>query len=253
MIKGLSTDKLPFISLDDYCPSIDWQKLHAEVSIGLAKSTWVKRYVSVGVHPDWEDMEIATHIRDCRISEYENKLYKEHISEYNTEEKLKYFICVTDAVHPFWTCFLRLNKAIERTRIMNKSVSVDCQWTENAINFPSLLELIQQLPFASIGRVMIFMTEPNNITVPHFDSILTHPDKSNDDFIWFKTKDTYKQIYVMDGDTKEKYYPPIDSKFIWFNEMDYHGTDSSPRFSFSIRIDGKFDPEVRKKILNENN
>lgn len=247
MIKGLGKDKTPFKSLDEWCPAIDWQKLHAEVSLGLAKSKWVKRFVSVGVHSDWEDQEIATHIRKVDISEYEKELYNT-IAEFDTETKLKYFMCITDSPHPFWSCYLRINKPLERTRMVNKSVSRDCHWTEEAKNFPSLVELINQMPFKEIGRVMIFITEANNSTVPHFDSTLDNSQKSNDDFIWFQTRNDYKPIFVMDGDTKEKFYPDPNKKFLWFNEMDYHGTDPVPRFSFSIRIDGVFKEEIKKVL-----
>jgi hypothetical protein len=253
MIKGLGTHKKPFIYLDEYCPTVDWHKLHAEVSLGLAKSKWVKRFVSAGVHSDWEDQEIITHMMKKNISDYEKDLYDTQLDPYDTEAKIKYFMCVSDAVHPFWSCYLRLNKAVEKTRILNKAVGEDCYWTENAENFPSLIALISKLPFQSVGRVMLFLTESNNNTVPHFDSIHEMSDKPNDDFIWFTTKHDYKKIYILDGETKEKFYPKENSKFIWFNEMDYHGTDSFPRFSFSVRIDGKFDEEIREKILNEDN
>jgi hypothetical protein len=248
MIKGLGVDKKPFICLDEYCPLVDWDKLHAEVSLGLAKSKWVKRFVSAGVHPDWAEQEILTYILKGNISDYEKQLY-DKIDPMDTEAKIKYFMCVSDAVHPFWSCYLRLNKVVEKTRILNKAVGEDCYWTENAENFPSLIDLISKLPFQSVGRVMLFLTEANNVTIPHFDSIHELADKPNDDFIWFTTRHDYKKIYVMDSETKEKFYPLADSKFIWFNEMDYHGTDSFPKFSFSVRIDGKFTDEVKSKIL----
>ena len=73
-------------------------------------------------------------------------------------------------------------------------------------------------------------------------------EKPHDDFIWFTTKSESKSVYVMDGDTHEKMYPDPDKKFVWFNEMDYHGTEAVPHFSFSIRIDGKFLPELRESI-----
>jgi len=52
----------------------------------------------------------------------------------------------------------------------------------------------------------------------------------------------------MDSITKEKYYTDTTKKFIWFNEMDYHGTDAVPYFTFSIRIDGKFSSDIKELI-----
>jgi hypothetical protein len=130
----------------------------------------------------------------------------------------------------------------------NKSVGADCEWNDNASHFPMLLGLINKLPFKEIGRVMFFITEPHNETIPHYDDSLDVPDRPNDDFIWFTTTNRYKKIYVMDPDTLEKSYPEQGKKFVWFNEMDYHGTDPVNRLSFSIRIDGKFHDHVKSSI-----
>ena len=94
---------------------------------------------------------------------------------------------------------------------------------------------------------MLFMTEANNQTVPHYDDI-DNGSRPNDDFIWFTTKPGTKKIFVFDNDTKEKFYTAPDKKLVWFNEFDWHGTDPTDHFSFSVRIDGKFTPEVKKAL-----
>jgi hypothetical protein len=98
---------------------------------------------------------------------------------------------------------------------------------------------------------MLFMTEANNHTVPHFDAgtQLQRDTKPNDDFIWFRTAEKSKALFVMNSITKEKSYPEEGKRFLWFNEMDYHGTDAFPGFTFSVRIDGKFIPSVREELL----
>jgi outer membrane lipoprotein-sorting protein len=72
--------------------------------------------------------------------------------------------------------------------------------------------------------------------------------KKPDDFIWFTTKPGTKRMFVMDGETKERYYADSSKKFVWWNEMDYHGTEAVSHFSFSIRIDGKFKPEITEAL-----
>ena len=245
-IRGLDSNHTPFKYLDDYIASPDWDLLHNDVSLGIAKAEWSKRFVSSGVHPDWAEQEITTTILDL-----ENRLTPLQLDTFQTltttDERIKYLNALTVTPHPFWLIFLRNNKRTEATGVFNKAVSSECEWTENATQFPSLVNFIKTLPFESIGRVLLFMTESNNLTVPHFD-VLTEEQrklKPNDDFIWFTTKAESKSVYVMDGDTKEKTYPRADRRFVWFNEMDFHGTDPVSHFSFSIRIDGKFDPEVR--------
>jgi len=248
-IKGLGADKHPFKYLDDYCPTVDWESLHNETCYGLSQIPWIKRYVSAGVHSEWSDKEITTYARNKIFTPAELEYYNK-IPAHDTEQRIKYTSLVTPALHPFWTVFLRLNRVVDARRMSNKSVAADCDWTPNSNYFPQLVSLIKQLPFEEIGRVMFFITEPNNETIPHYDDSLDVPDRPNDDFIWFTTSNRYKRIYVIDGDNKEKYYTDQSKKFVWFNEMDYHGTDPVNRLTFSVRIDGKFRADVKDAVLS---
>lgn len=251
-IIGLDSAGTPFKYLDEYIPKLDWAKLHNEVSLGIAKAEWNKKFVSSGVHKDWAEQEITTTFLDLV-----NRLEPEQLETFKTltetDEKIKYLNALTNTPHPFWVLFLRYNKRVEMTGVYNKATAGDCYWTDNAKHFPSLVKLIETMPFESIGRVMFFMTEANNQTVPHYDVLNEEQraEKPNDDFIWFTTKPNSKGIYVMDGNTLEKTYPDPTKKFVWWNEMDYHGTDPVPHFGFSIRIDGKFKPEVREALTKD--
>ena len=251
-ILGLDNSHTPFKYLDDYVSAPDWNMLHNDVSLGIAKAEWSKRFVSSGVHTEWAEQEITTTVLDV-----ENRLTPVQLATFNTltttDERIKYLNALTDSPHPFWLIFLRNNKRTELTGVFNKAVASECEWTENAKLFPSLVKFIETLPFESIGRVLMFMTESNNSTVPHFD-VLTEEQrrlKPHDDFIWFTTKPNSKSVYVMDGGSKEKVYPDPTKQFVWFNEMDFHGTDAVKHFSFSIRIDGKFKPEVREQLTKD--
>lgn len=249
-ILGLGKEKSPFIYLDNFITQPDWDKLHADVSYGIGKSQWDKRFVSSGVHKNWTDKEITPILKDIEwnglhLSEYERSLYNT-LKTY--DEKIKFVSALLHTSHPFWVLFIRNNLRKEISGVVNKSNGAECEWTENSKYFPSLVEFIKTMPFKEIGRVIIFMTEPNNQTVPHFDS-RAQCDRPNDDFIWFNTKTASKNIFVMDDSTFEKSYPEIGKRFIWFNEMDFHGTDPVSHFSFSIRVDGKFKDEIKDSIL----
>ena len=251
-ILGLGDSKLPFLYLDDYVNlNTPLDKLNTEIARGIALSTWNKRFVSSGVHTEWADKEITPYIRNLEkhLTAEQSEIFA---SFKTTDEKLKFISCIIPVPHPFWIIYLRNNKRIDPSGINNKSIAADCQWTDNAAYFPNLVNLIKHMPFEGIGRVMIFMTEANNQTVPHYDAgTQEHRSKKpNDDFIWFTTAQHTKQIFVMDGTTKEKHYVDPNKKFIWFNEMDYHGTDAVPYFTFSVRIDGKFLPDIRDKLIN---
>lgn len=250
-IIGLDSNHTPFKYLDQFTPQPDWTALHNEVSAGIARSVWSKKFVSSGVHRNWAEQEVATTFLDIN-----NRLTKDQLEIFHSlievDEKIKFINALTYQPHPFWLLYLRLNKKIEKTRVANKSVASDCYWTENAKYFPQLVKLIEDMPFESVGRVMLFMTEANNQTVPHFDAAneAQRVVKPHDDFIWFTTKPASKSVFVLDGQSLEKHYPNPNNRFIWFNEMDFHGTDPVSHFSFSIRIDGKFKPHVRSQITD---
>lgn len=250
-ILGLDNSHTPFKYLDDYITAPNWTKLHNEVSLGIAKAEWSKRFVSSGVHKEWAEQEITTTVLDI-----ENRLSSEELETYRTlvttDERIKYLNALTYQPHPFWLIFLRNNKRVEATGVFNKAVAEDCAWTENAKQFPTLIEFIKTLPFESIGRVIFFMTEANNSTVPHFDVLNEEQrkQKPNDDFVWFTTKQESKSVFVMNGETHERVYPDPTKKFVWFNEMDFHGTEAVKHFSFSIRIDGKFTPELKQALIS---
>jgi len=247
---GLGNKKAKFLYLDEFMPSIDWRKLHADISYGISQSKWSKKLVSAGVHDDWKHLEITPFLKFGLDTL--SPLEREYYNKCKTmDEKILYVTALRDIPHPFWVLFVRNNKRIEQTGVFNKAVAEDCYWTENAKFFESLVSLVEQMPFESIGRVILFMTEPKTQLVPHYD--VSTPEqratKPNDDFIWFTTKSNTKSIYVMDDSTKEKFYSDSEKKFVWFNEMDFHGTDAVEHFSFSIRVDGKFKKEVKDKLL----
>lgn len=248
-ILGLGQKRSPFLYLDDHIDAPNWEYLHDEISYGISQSHWHKKFVSSGVHDDWKQKEITTVFMNLENTLTENqKSIFDKLS--TTDERIKFLTALTKVPHPFWLIFLRWNKRVEGTGVYNKSIAEDCHWTDDVKHFPYLKTLIESMPFEGIGRVLLFMTEANNSTVPHFDVLNEdqRKEKPNDDFIWFTTKPGTKNIFVYDSDTHQKIYPEADKKFIWFNEMDYHGTDAVDHFSFSIRIDGKFSRDLKEQL-----
>lgn len=240
----------PFQYLDSFMPNdIDWEDICNDTARGLAKAQWIKTAVSAGVHPEWAELEMATYYKDVQ-----NRLTSKQMAIWRTlptmEQKIKFLTLTTGTVHPFWLCFLRVNKAVEKSQHENKAIAEQCENTANIVFFPKLMTLIKKLPMKSIGRILIFMTEANNQTVPHFDAGDQDQRErmGNADFVWFQPQAALssgvKKIFVMDED-KNRYYPEDGKKFVWFNEMDYHGTEPSPVFGYSVRVEGKFNDLVR--------
>jgi len=247
-MNGLDNKKSPFLYLDDFIQEPHWEQLHTEVCLGIAHSDWNKRFVSSGVHPDYSHLEITPYIRDLQQN-LDGGALAAYKTLQDTDQRLKFVTAWGPRPHPFWVIYIRDNIRRERTGIFNKSVGADCRWTENSKHFSSLVQFIESMPFSEIGRVILFMTEAHNPTVAHFDA-RERWERPHDDFVWFTTKPHTKHMFVLDEDSRVKHRPLSHKKFIWFNEMDYHGTDPVDHFSFSIRVDGVFDPQVRQQLLS---
>jgi hypothetical protein len=66
------------------------------------------------------------------------------------------------------------------------------------------------------------------------------------EFVWFRTN-LRKPFYMFNDETGEKLY--VDSYSAWFDTVNqFHGTDPQEGLSFSIRVDGHFTDEFRKRI-----
>jgi hypothetical protein len=66
------------------------------------------------------------------------------------------------------------------------------------------------------------------------------------DFVWFRTS-LAKPFYMLNAQTHEKLY--VKSYSAWFDTVNqFHGSDASPGLSFSLRVDGVFTDELRKRI-----
>lgn len=239
----------PFKYLDEFMPLTNWADVHNDTARGIAKAQWIKTAVSAGVHDDWADSEMATYYKNAK-SALDSQQFDIFSKLQTMEQKIKFLQLTTPTVHPFWLCFLRVNKPVEFTQHENKAIANQCIDTPNIVLFPKLMSVIRKLPLKSIGRILIFMTEANNETVPHFDASdqEQRARMGNADFVWFQPQalanSTCKKIFVMD-DKKNKYYADPSKQFIWFNEMDFHGTDPAPVFSYSVRVEGVFNDRVR--------
>lgn len=104
--------------------------------------------------------------------------------------------------------------------------------------FPETLRLIEALPFREIGRAVVFGLLANDHAPAHRDS---EPGKSLSvaQSISIDPRGG-KRFYLTDPEGGHK--TRIDSRFYWFNDMDYHGVDPAPTFQYSIRVDGTFEP-----------
>jgi hypothetical protein len=110
--------------------------------------------------------------------------------------------------------------------------------------FPLTVAMIEALPFREIGRALIFGLAPHDHAPRHRD---TTPDRSAEvgHTITICPRGD-KGFYLCSPD--EQHVTPVTARAYWFNDMDYHGVAAHPRFRYSIRVDGVFDPAFRERL-----
>ncbi|HEV2880096.1 MAG TPA: hypothetical protein VGX24_02220 [Pyrinomonadaceae bacterium] len=115
--------------------------------------------------------------------------------------------------------------------------------TPDASEFYWLMDFIESLPFKATGRMLIMYDDVARPVTPHRDH--TSTDICHE-FIWFRTN-MNKPFYMFNHHTNEKKY--VESYSAWFDTVNqFHGTDAGTGLTFSIRVDGIFTDEFRKRI-----
>ena len=111
--------------------------------------------------------------------------------------------------------------------------------------FPGTIKWIwSKLPFKQIGRVNIFGVDSSQHITVHRDnnpyvmgvdhhSIMLCPAKNKRSFIYDQEKDV-------------KHY--VDSNCYVFHDLNFHGVDANPEWTYSIRVDGLFTDEFQQQI-----
>lgn len=115
--------------------------------------------------------------------------------------------------------------------------------TEEAGEFSRLMDFIDTLPFKATARMLIMyddVARPVSAHRDHESLELCH------EFVWFRTN-LNKPFYMLNHRTNEKRY--VESYSAWFDTVNqFHGADPRDGISFSIRVDGIFTDEFRKRI-----
>ena len=115
--------------------------------------------------------------------------------------------------------------------------------TANYKHFPELIKWINDSNiFTETGRIIFFIQLVGTQTPRHIDEDLSNAPleyQKRTEFIWLTDPNNPKQLLVNGSPTKN---------FTWFNNYVPHETLSSNTTKFSLRIDGKFTEEFKKKL-----
>lgn len=262
MIKGVNNQT--YFNLETHIDMNKFQELQPEILRGFAEArefakegTWMKpgftfekMSYKVSWKPIYEAMEEFMALPDTDpIKQTGMELYKD-FKNYKARNKFtRYLKMAMGAYDPYIYYFLWEEGSWDDRTGPRKL-------TEEAAYFPETVKWVESMItdgiFEHIGRVIFFHCEADGIPFEHrdlgahngvWDENQYSPHRN--EFIHIRPN-TKKAFYIWDPDTKNKVY--INSKAAWWNDQDWHGGEQIKEQSYSLRIDGKFTDEFRKKL-----
>lgn len=251
MIKGINNQ--PYIDLEPFLDIDGLLKLHYKICKGIVQSKNKKEgnIVRPGGFDNAYEFEFKPTF--LAVEEY-FKLPEDHeirqigkeIGEWSNRDEFVLFLKLAlGAYDPYQFIFLKTEEGGWQSRFEEK------EWTPDSKYFPEFKEWIEKLKgdvFEHLGRIIIFKAEHDTHTVLHRD--LIYPEETTytnhrHEFIHLRTR-LDRDFYIWDSETNTKIN--TKSHAIFFNDQDWHNGGKSNVQTFSIRIDGKFTSEFRKKL-----
>lgn len=254
MIKGINGK--PYYNLDNLIDIAGWQALHPEICKGLVLSKNKKEgnlYVCAGAEtsPHYGFRKFIYYA----IQEY-NALPVDHPIKIqgeslggldgNRDQFIQYLKLTMGAYDSYQFIFLKTEQGGWESRFDEKA------WTPDIEYFPNLKlwleQLVDQNVFKHLGRIIFFKQEHDTVPGIHRDLYQGTADDypaHRNEFIHL-TPDANKGMLLWDPETKKNLY--LESRASWWNDQDWHGASPSPVQTYSLRVDGQFTDEFRKKL-----
>jgi hypothetical protein len=260
MIRGINSQ--PYLNLDPYIDVNGFSKLHYKICKGLVMADYKKEGNMVkpgGFNNAFNESSKPAYALTFKpiyqaLEEYhalpedhEIRVLGREIGEYKNRDKFVLFLKMAmGAYDAYQFVFLKTESGGWETRFEEKD------WTPDIQYFPELKLWIENLitsgVFEYLGRIIFFKGEHDCEMPMHRDLVFPDENDYSDhrhDFIHIRPN-LDKPFYIWDSETNEKVL--TEGRAIFFNDQDWHGGGRTNRQTYSLRIDGKFTDEFRKKI-----
>lgn len=251
MIRGINSQ--PFINLEPYIDIEGFTNLHYKICKGIVQSEY-KKEGNIVMMGGWNNQYDLTWKPICFALDEYYALPEDHeirkigreIGELDNRDEFVLFLKLAlGAYDPYQFIFLKTEEGGWESRFEEK------QWTPDIKHFPELREWLEQLVgtvFTHLGRIIIFKAEHDCQMPMHRD--LIYPNETDyfdhrHEFIHLRPN-LDKPFYIWDYETDQKIL--TDKRAIFFNDQDWHAGGKTNKQSYSIRIDGPFTGEFRKKL-----
>jgi len=252
MIKGINSQ--PYINLDPFIDIEGFSKLHYQICKGLVLAKYKKEGNMVkpggceGAYdltfkPIYQALEEYHNLPD----DHEIKKIGKEIGEYKNRDQFILFLKLAlGAYDPYQFVFLKTEAGGWESRFEEKS------WTPDIEYFPELKTWLENLVSSNVlkhlGRIIFFKAEHDCLMPLHRDLILpseTDYFPHRHEFIHIRPN-LDKPFYIWDSETDTKIL--TKHRAIFFNDQDWHAGGRVNKQSYSLRIDGPFTDEFRKKL-----
>jgi hypothetical protein len=257
----IGINKQPYFDMESYLDMNQFDLLQPEIIRGFAEArefakegTWMApgftfKDMSYLVHwkPIYQAMQEFHNLPDSDpIKQAGIDLYRD-FKNYKIRNKFtRYLKMAMGAYDPYIYYFLWEEGSWDDRTAPRKL-------TEEAAHFPETVKWVENLItegiFEHIGRVIFFHCEADGIPFEHRDLDAkngmdqTFPHRN--EFIHIRPN-TKKAMYLWDPENKNKVY--LNTRAAWWNDQDWHGGERIMEPSYSLRVDGKFTEEFRKKL-----
>jgi len=241
----LTINNKPFVDMSHLLSDEMALELDQEITFGLARTD--DTILSVGreytrgdaalefYNHDYKDVQLA----ENELTDQEKSRMK--LAKFGYKEYHKYLKYAKGAYHPWSHAYMVMNSDwIKQSEGNNKMIKEEAQRL-----FPKLINWCYALPiFKEIGRISIFGVDVNQHITVHRDY---DPRKLKDNHhILMTSPRGAKKSFMYDQSNDTKHY--VNSKCYIFHDLNFHGVDPSPFWTYNFRIDGKFTDEFAQTL-----
>jgi hypothetical protein len=234
--------KQPFIDCQEHIDTATLKELNLEICSGIALSD-----IKAGVYGPG----VVNADQYGNFLELKNKLSTSGEYGWNrmTHNQQNLFSKLyLNLYNPSTTVYLRgpQKELDSKVAYRKKCYKEFYEWDDNINHFPKLKIWLDNLigsVFEQYGRIIFFIHEHDCKLLLHRDAPKQFPHRT--EFLWLNPM-MIKDFYVYDDITHEKHSVKTPAAF--FNDLDMHGGEVSSSMTWSLRIDGVFTEEFRKRI-----
>lgn len=259
MLKGINGN--PYYNMDQYIDLALFEKMQPEILKGFAlarenakEGTWMApgfTFENMSYRPNWKPIyeamqEFKSLPADDPIYVEGMKLLPSNFQDFKQRNIFtRYLKMAMGAYDPYIYYYLWEEGSWDDRTAPRKL-------TPEAEHFPNVVKWVESLVgpvFVDIGRVIFFHCEADGIPFEHRDldarNGVNVVKPHRNEFIHIRPN-TKKAFYLWDPETKDKTY--LNCRAAWWNDVDWHGGERIMEQSYSLRIDGKFTDDFRKKL-----